>query len=58
MAGKIYMIKDDDELVAMDENKYKQEIDFQDLLENYPDLIPGDQIDSETLVDGYWYKGN
>ena len=33
MAGKIYMIKDDDELVAMDEKKYKQEIDFQDLLE-------------------------
>ncbi len=48
MAGKIYMIKDDDELVAMDEKKYKQEIDFQDLLENYPDLIPGDQIDSEN----------
>ncbi len=48
MAGKIYMIKDNDELVAMDEKKYKQEIDFQDLLENYPDLLPGDQIDSEN----------
>jgi hypothetical protein len=48
MSGKIFMIKDDDELVAMDEKKYKQEIDFQDLLEEYPDLIPGDQIDSEN----------
>ena len=48
MSGKIFMIKDDDELVAMNEKKYKQEIDFQDLLEEYPDLIPGDQIDSEN----------
>lgn len=48
MTGKIHLIKDNDELVAMDEKKYKQEIDFQDLLENYPDLIPGDQIDSEN----------
>ena len=48
MSGKIFMIKDDDELVAMAEKKYKQEIDFQDLLEEYPDLIPGDQIDSEN----------
>lgn len=48
MTGKIYLIKDDDELVAMNEKKYKREIDFQDLLEKYPDLIPGDQIDSEN----------
>ncbi len=48
MSGKIFMIKDNDELVAMAEKKYKQEIDFQDLLEDYPDLIPGDQIDSEN----------
>jgi len=48
LAGKIYMIKDDDELVAMNEKKYDREIDFQDLLESYPDLIPGDQIDSEN----------
>lgn len=48
MAGKIYMIKDDAKLVAMDEKKYKRELDFQDLLEDYPDLIPGDQIDGEN----------
>jgi len=48
LTGKIYMIKDDDELVAMNETKYKREIDFQDLLEKYPDLIPGDQINSEN----------
>lgn len=48
MSGKIFMIKDDDELVAMNERKYEREIDFQDLLEKYPDLIPGDQIDSDN----------
>lgn len=48
MAGKIYLIKDNDELVAMDEKRYKRELDFQDLIEDYPDLIPGDQINSEN----------
>lgn len=46
MTGKIHLIKDDDELVAMKETGYEREIDFQDLLEKYPDLIPGEQIDS------------
>lgn len=45
MTGKIYLIKDDDELVAMKETGYEREIDFQDLLEKYPDMIPGEQID-------------
>lgn len=48
MSGKIFMIKDNDELVAMAEKKYERELDFQDLLEDYPDLIPGDQINSEN----------
>ena len=48
MSGKIFMIKDDEKLVAMDEKKYRRELDFQNLLEDYPDLIPGDQIDSEN----------
>lgn len=48
MHGKIYMIKDDDELVEMPEKKYTAEFDFQNLIGEYPDLIPGDQIDSEN----------
>src|SRR5665648_722837 len=48
MAGKIYIIKKDDELVPMDEKKHARELDFQKLIKKYPDLIPGDQIDSEN----------
>lgn len=42
------MIKNKEKLVAMDEKKYANELDFQDLIEDYPDLIPGDQINSEN----------
>jgi hypothetical protein len=48
MAGKIYMIKDDDELIEINEKKHARELDFQELIKKYPDLIPGDQIDSEN----------
>ncbi len=48
MSGKIYMIKDDDELVEMPEKKHTAELDFQNLIGKYPDLIPGDQIDGEN----------
>ena len=51
MAGKIYMIKrndkKDDDLVPIEEKKHARELDFQKLIKKYPDLIPGDQIDSE-----------
>jgi len=46
MAGKIYMIKENDEFVEMNEKGHARELDFQKLIEKYPDLIPGDQIDS------------
>lgn len=44
MSGKIYVIKTNDELIPMKETKHNREFDFQELLEKYPDLIPGDQI--------------
>lgn len=46
MAGKIYMIKENNEFVEMEEKGHAREIDFQMLIKKYPDLIPGDQIDS------------
>ncbi|EKF85267.1 hypothetical protein [Methanobacterium formicicum] len=46
MSGKIFMIKENNEFVEMEEKKHARELDFQKLIEEYPDLIPGDQIDS------------
>lgn len=46
MSGKIYLIKEDKELVEINEKKHKKELDFQELIKKYPDLIPGDQIDN------------
>lgn len=48
MTGKIYKIESDEELVAMYEKKHALELNFQNLIMKYPDLIPGDQIDSEN----------
>lgn len=48
MNGKIYKIKDNNELVAIHEEKHHNENNFQELLFLYPDLIPGDQIDTEN----------
>ena len=42
------MIKSDKELVPIEEKKHTKELHFQDLIKEYPDLIPGDQIDSEN----------
>lgn len=48
MNGKIYKIKDNNELVAIHEEKHHNENNFQELLFLYPDIIPGDQIDNEN----------
>lgn len=48
MTRKIYQIIDNQELVEFDEERYKNENDFQRLISEYPDLIPGDQIDSDN----------
>jgi len=42
------MINKNDKLVAMKEKKHSKELDFQNLIKKHPDLIPGDQIDSEN----------
>jgi hypothetical protein len=46
--GKIFKIKDNNELVVIHEENHHNENDFQELLSTYPDLIPGDEIDSEN----------
>ncbi len=48
MGGGIYLIQDDDRLVEMTEQPYNSEDQLQELLETYPNLIAGDQIDRAT----------
>lgn len=45
MTGRIFLIGDDGELVPMEESGYLSEDHLQRLLANYPDLIPGGEID-------------
>jgi len=45
MKGGIFLIQDDDSLVEMHEQGYKSEDLLQGLLEKYPNLLAGDQID-------------
>jgi hypothetical protein len=47
MSGKIYTLQDDGSLEAMQERSYLQEERLQSLLEKYPDLLAGDQINEE-----------
>jgi len=44
MPGKIYLIQDDKTLQALSQQPYPNEDDFQSLLERYPDLLAGDQM--------------
>ena len=44
MPGKIYLIQDDKSLQALTQQPYPNEDDFQSLLEQYPDLLAGDQM--------------
>lgn len=39
ISNKIYMIKEDNELVEMREKQYKKEIEFQELIAQYPNLL-------------------
>ncbi|MBP2046822.1 hypothetical protein [Methanobacterium aggregans] len=48
MKGKIFKIRDDNELVVISEEQHRNENDFQSLIKEHPELIPGDQIDSEN----------
>jgi hypothetical protein len=47
MGGGIYLIQPDGKLVEMKQESYKSEGVFQDILANYPNLLAGDQIDSQ-----------
>ena len=44
MPGKIYLIQNDKTLQALSQQPYPNEDDFQSLLEQYPDLLAGDQM--------------
>ncbi len=47
MAGRIYLLKEDSKLLAMEEAPYDSESLLQKLLADHPDLLAGDQIDTE-----------
>jgi hypothetical protein len=46
MSGHIFNIQDDGTLVEMNEQEFENEDIFQTLLERYPNLLAGDQINS------------
>ncbi len=48
MTGKVYLIQSDNQLLALEEQPYANEDMLQTLLEQYPDLLAGDQIDPAT----------
>ena len=48
MAGGIFVINEANELLPLTETAYNSEDLLQSLLEDYPDLLAGDQIDSEA----------
>jgi hypothetical protein len=46
---KIFLVGDDkDNLITLEETSYLEELVLQNYLVDYPDLLPGDQIDPET----------
>jgi len=47
VAGRIYLLKEDSKLLAMEDAKYDSESLLQKLLADHPDLLAGDQIDAE-----------
>jgi hypothetical protein len=47
LAGRIYLLKEDSRLLAMEEAPYDSESLLQKLLADYPDLLAGDQINAE-----------
>jgi hypothetical protein len=48
MAGGIFLIRDDGELVQFTAELYETEAALQAYVERYPDLLAGDQIDAES----------
>ena len=61
MPGGIYLIQEGGDLVEMAEQAYDSEDLLQELLENHPALLAGDQIDTTTprrwlLVSREWAR--
>ena len=48
MSGRIYLLNDRAELTAMEEAPYDSERLLQEMLANHPDLLAGEQINSEV----------
>jgi hypothetical protein len=48
MVGKIYLVQNDKLLQALSQQPYPNESDFQSLLEQYPDLLAGDQMNESA----------
>ena len=48
MTGGIFLIQEDGNLIEMKEQKYDSEDLLQELLEKYPNLLAGNQIDSNS----------
>ncbi len=48
MSGGIFLIKDNDELVRMEEAQHETEDVFQKLLADYPDLLAGEQMNPDS----------
>jgi hypothetical protein len=46
MSGVIYIIQNGTRLIKMEQTAYTREEDFQQLLQDFPDLLAGEQIDS------------
>ena len=46
MNGMIYIVQDGKRLIKMEQTAYTREEDFQKLLEQFPELLAGEQIDS------------
>ena len=48
MPGGIYLVRDDDDLVEMNETPYDSEDLLQELLAKYPNLLAGDQMSTDA----------
>ena len=47
MSGRIYLLNDKSELTPMEEAPYDSELLLQEMLASHPDLLAGEQINSE-----------
>ena len=47
MSGTVYLVRSDDQLIAMEESPHSSEDVFQALLADYPSLLAGEQMDTE-----------